>query len=266
MSWFDRLPKLELHLHLEGALPHEALWELVQKYGGDPQVPDLAALERRFRYRDFAHFIETWTWKNGFIREYEDFSFLAEAVARDLSRQNIRYVEAFYSPSDFTRYGLGTQRITDAIRSGLERVPEARISLVADLVRDHGPERAASTLNELIEVRDLGVIGIGIGGNEAAFPRNPSARCTTLRGRRAFARVHTRERPQVRRAFGARSGTCAQIGSGTGREPRRTSGSSTTWLSPGSRWRCVRYRTCERESWAPWRSTRCDATSSGVCS
>ena len=67
MSWSERVPKVELHLHLEGAIPHDALWELVQKYGGDPSVPHLEALERRFEYRDFAHFIETWIWKNGFL-------------------------------------------------------------------------------------------------------------------------------------------------------------------------------------------------------
>jgi adenosine deaminase len=96
MSWFERVPKVELHLHLEGAIPHDALWELVQKYGGDPSVPDLGALERRFEYRDFPHFIETWSWKNGFLREYQDFTLIAEAVARDLAGQNIRYVEAFF--------------------------------------------------------------------------------------------------------------------------------------------------------------------------
>jgi adenosine deaminase len=96
MNWFERVPKVELHLHLEGAIPHDALWELVQKYGGDPSVPNLKALERRFEYRDFPHFIETWVWKNGFLREYEDFTLIAEAVARDLAGQNIRYAEAFF--------------------------------------------------------------------------------------------------------------------------------------------------------------------------
>ena len=112
-SWFERVPKVELHLHLEGAIPHDALWQLVQKYGGDPSVPDLEALERRFEYQDFSHFIETWIWKNRFLREYEDFTLIAEAVARDLAGQNIRYVEAFFSPSDFFHHGLETQKITD---------------------------------------------------------------------------------------------------------------------------------------------------------
>ena len=52
LSWFERIPKVELHLHLEGAIPHKALWEVMQKYGGDPSVPDLDALGRRFEYRD----------------------------------------------------------------------------------------------------------------------------------------------------------------------------------------------------------------------
>ncbi|MBN1188965.1 MAG: hypothetical protein JXA46_04370 [Dehalococcoidales bacterium] len=99
-SWFERVPKVELHLHLEGAIPHDALWELIQKYGGDPAVPDRRALADRFQYRDFPHFIETWVWKNRFIREYEDFTLIAGAVARDLADQNIRYAEVFYTPPD----------------------------------------------------------------------------------------------------------------------------------------------------------------------
>jgi adenosine deaminase len=174
-DWFDRVPKVELHVHLEGAIPLDALWTLVQKYGGDPAVPDPAALERRFVFRDFPHFIDTWVWKNAFLREYEDFTFIAEAVAHDLARQNIRYVEAFFSPLDFARHGLHTQELAAAIRRGLSQAPEIEVALVADMVRDFGPERAVNTLADVNEVRDLGVIGIGIGGSEQDFPPEPFA-------------------------------------------------------------------------------------------
>jgi adenosine deaminase len=169
-DWFERVPKVEIHLHLEGSIPHEALWALIQKYGGDRTVPDFEALVSRFRYTDFVHFLQIWEWKNRFLREYEDFTFAAEAVARDLAHQNIRYAEVFFSPPDFARHGLSTQRLTEAIRAGLARVPQVQVALVADLVRDFGPDKAAITLSEVREVRREGVIGIGIGGSEQSYP------------------------------------------------------------------------------------------------
>jgi adenosine deaminase len=169
-SWFERIPKVELHLHLEGAVPHPALWELMQKYGGDPSVPTSDALAAKFTYRSFSEFIDTWVWKNTFLREYEDFEFVAQAVANNLSSQNIRYVEAFYSPGDYTSAGLEPQRITEAIRTGLSRCKGIKIALVADLIRDHGPDRGAEILAAVNEVRDEGIIGVGIGGSEDAFP------------------------------------------------------------------------------------------------
>jgi len=173
MSWFDSLPKVELHVHLEGAVPLAALWELIQKYGGDPSVPDIDALKRRFEYRDFSHFIQMWSWKNQFLREYEDFALIAELTARDMAAQNIRYAEMFFSPSLFVRHGLEVQRLAEAVRTGLGRATGITVALVADLVRDYGPKAEARTLAQLHEVKDQGVIGIGIGGSEAAFPPEP---------------------------------------------------------------------------------------------
>jgi adenosine deaminase len=169
-SWFERIPKVELHLHLEGAIPHAALWELMQKYGGDPSVPTLEALPTKFTYGSFSEFIDTWVWKNTFLRRYEDFEFIAEAIASDLAGQNIRYVEAFYSPGDYLSRGLDAQLLTQALRAGLDRCKDVKVALVADLIRDHGPERGAKMLRAVNEVRDLGVIGVGIGGSESEFP------------------------------------------------------------------------------------------------
>ncbi|MFH0778118.1 MAG: adenosine deaminase [Candidatus Eisenbacteria bacterium] len=173
LDWLERIPKVELHLHLEGAIPHPALWELIRKYGGDPSVPTPEALEGKFAYRDFPHFIETWVWKNNFLREYDDFTLIAESVARDLGRQNVIYAEVFFSPGDFARHGLKTQRITEAIRKGLSRVSEVEVALVPDLIRDFGPEKAVRTLAEVNEVKELGVVGVGIGGSEQEFPPEP---------------------------------------------------------------------------------------------
>jgi adenosine deaminase len=173
MTWYSKLPKVELHVHLEGAIPHGALFDLIQKYGGDPSLPDVTALARRFEYKSFAQFIEAWSWKNQFLREYEDFSHIAELTAGDMANQNIRYAEMFFSPSLFVRHGLEVQELTHAVRIGLSRVPEIEISLIADLVRDHGPESEMTTLKKLNEVKSDGIIGIGLGGSEHEFPPEP---------------------------------------------------------------------------------------------
>ncbi len=173
MAWYDELPKIELHVHLEGAIPHAALFELIRKYGGDPAIPDVATLAKRFEYRDFPQFIEAWTWKNQFLRHYEDFTYIAELAARDLAAQNIRYAELFFSPSLFVKRGLEVQELARAISKGLSRVPEIEIALIADLVRDYGPESELLTLRALNEVRECGVIGIGLGGSEHEYPPEP---------------------------------------------------------------------------------------------
>ena len=173
---YRQVPKVELHLHLEGAIPQEALWQLLGRYGGRAEVADRAALAARFRYRDFAEFLAAWVWKNGFLRHYDDFALVAEAVAADLAAQRVRYAEVFFSPTDFARHGLAPQELAMAIRRGLRAVPGIQVALVADLVRDGGPRRAARTLAAVAEVAaDAGIVGVGIGGSEHRFPPEPFA-------------------------------------------------------------------------------------------
>ncbi len=171
MRDWTTMPKAELHFHLEGAIPVPTLWELIQHHGGDSVVSSEAELIEWFTYSDFAHFMEIWTWMNGFLRDYDDFTFAAEAVARHLAAQNIVYVEAFFSPSDFRHHDLDPRRIALAIRTGLDRVDGVEVPLIVDLVRDRGPEGTARTFASIKDVADeAGIIGIGIGGFEAAHP------------------------------------------------------------------------------------------------
>lgn len=194
-SWFARIPKVELHLHLEGAIPLPALWQLVRKHGRADEVGSLEALRQRFAYRDFAHFIDTWIWKNQFLRGYDDFTTIAEAVARALCAQRVLHAEVFFSPPDFP--SLDPARLAEAIRAGLSRVPEVSVLLIADLVRDSGPARAARTLDALDGTRALGVVGVGLGGSEHRYPAAP------------FAAVYERARAQDLH-------TCAHAGEADG--------------------------------------------------
>lgn len=173
MNWYKEIPKIELHIHLEGAIPHQTMWQLIQKYGGDKTTKTYNQLLKKFEYRNFSQFIEVWSWKNQFLREYEDFTLIARSVADDLANQNIKYAEMFYSPSLFKKNKLQTQYITESISKGFNKIKDLKIRLIADLVRDYGPDNENITLEEVNEVKELGVIGIGIGGSEHQFPPEP---------------------------------------------------------------------------------------------
>jgi adenosine deaminase len=172
------IPKVELHLHLEGAIPEETLFNLIQRQGREPSIKNLDDLRRKLTYTDFAHFIEVWTWKNTFIKEEKDFEEIAYRVLDDLSKQNVKYVEAFYSPGDYWRQGLSVPGITECLIKGKERAYRdfgIQSELIIDLIRDHGPKRSMQYLEEVTAFLGKGLIGIGLGGSEESFPADPYA-------------------------------------------------------------------------------------------
>jgi adenosine deaminase len=173
-QFIKNLPKVELHIHLEGAIPINALWKLVVKYGENKNISGLKDLHDKFQYKNFPHFIETWIWKNQFLREYEDFTFIAKEVAGDLKDQNIKYAEMFYTPTDHFNKNIELQKLTEAIRAGFNYYSnDIEIFLIADLCRDADPENGMHVVNQLSELKDSGVIGIGLGGSEHIYPPEP---------------------------------------------------------------------------------------------
>lgn len=167
---FTAFPKVELHVHVEGAIPLAVLWERIVRHGGDQEVRDLAALRDRFHFRDFHHFIATWVWKNRFLRDEADFIAIGAAFAQRCVDEHIIYCEAHLSPIDATAHGLDILTVIQAVRAGLHQVPQAQVALIIDVVRDYGAERAQQTLDALEGTRDYGVVGIGLGGNEREHP------------------------------------------------------------------------------------------------
>jgi adenosine deaminase len=170
------LPKTELHLHLEGAIPADVLLELIRKYDGASEAPDMARLAERLTYRDFPHFLDTWRWMCRFVRENEDFTQIAYGVARELVARNVRYAELHFSPPDFLCHGLSVSGIAKAVRAGLDAAGEPEVGLIIDLCRQYGPEQGRRWLSEVVEVADeAGIVGIGLGGPEHLAPAEPYA-------------------------------------------------------------------------------------------
>ncbi len=167
------MPKIELHIHLEGAFTFDFLFNLIEKYGGDRSLESPEDLKNKFVFKDFEHFLDLWFWKNQFFREAEDFEECAYTMLENLSNQNVIYCEVFYSPWDFTSNGLSVEEITEATLSGIKRAENdfpIRCNLIADIVRDYDHTKAVNRVNQLVPYRDKGVIGIGLGGSEQKYP------------------------------------------------------------------------------------------------
>ncbi|MGD0782163.1 MAG: adenosine deaminase family protein, partial [Candidatus Aminicenantales bacterium] len=204
-DFLERMPKVELHVHLEGAVPRPALDELARKYGRPPfsslldgDLPHMkAARECRPSFTDF---VDVWLKIGGLLREYEDYAFIARAVSAEFKRRNILYAEVLFSPARDSTGHLQPERITEAVAAGFaegpatalvsdfktrasaaERDPRkiaggsTSVRLVADLVRDNGPREAGRTLDALLAMNHRAIAGIGIGGSEAPFPPGPFA-------------------------------------------------------------------------------------------
>ncbi len=185
-EWIKRLPKVEIHCHLEGAFPIAVLWELVQKYGTDEKFSSLNQLKQKFIYQNFDDFITLWLWKNSFLRSYEDFTLIASEVAKDLKKQNVHYAEIFFSPSSWIRRGFSPGRLLEAIRSGFNQTPELKVNFVADLIRNFEPEHELMVFEQLKELRNDGLIGIGLGGAESLYPARLFSRVFDLASQHGF--------------------------------------------------------------------------------
>jgi len=173
-SFYKNMPKVELHLHIEGAIPIPALWELVKKYDRKKSVRTINDLKKRFVYKDFSHFIDTWIWKNTFIREYEDLCFLASEVVKDLINQNYKYVEFFFTPLDHVKRGMRPQRMIESLYNSVRRYfNKIDINFIFDISRDYGPKNGMKVLRQMKEVRDFNLVGLGMGGTEHLYPPEP---------------------------------------------------------------------------------------------
>lgn len=166
--FYERLPKAELHVHLEGAISAEDLLSLIQKYADTPLTLD--DVQNKLQFKCFPSFLSAWSWKNQFLRTYADFQFIAKRFAERQKAQNIVYTEVFYSPGDFAKQGLSVGGITEAIYKGIRQVSGTTVKLICDLVRDNGAEGTERILRAVNEVRECDVIGVGIGGSEHLYP------------------------------------------------------------------------------------------------
>jgi adenosine deaminase len=187
MSLAERIPKLHLHCHLEGTLRPETFVELASEHGvplryrpdgGQGEAHASGRSERvdasdPYRFGGFEDFLLTFAAANRAMQRPGDYARLAREFVEDALAQNVVYGELFVSPSVWTFFNrnLDVRECMGAIWSELRAAaPRAHFALIVDLTRNFGTERAMQTARLAASLTDCGVIGVGLGGDEARFP------------------------------------------------------------------------------------------------
>jgi adenosine deaminase len=162
------LPKVELHLHHEGAAPPAFIRGLAQEKGVD--LSGIFREDGSYAYRDFWHFLTVYEAATSVLQTPEDYARLTRAVLEESAAQGVVYSETFLSP-DFCGGGD-----VDAWRDYLHAIRETAEAAERDLgitlrgivtcIRHFGPERARPIARCAAETAGDWLVGFGMAGDE----------------------------------------------------------------------------------------------------
>lgn len=193
MEFIRKMPKAELHVHLEGAMQPDVVLALAEKHDMWDALPGktLADLKDWFVFSDFEKFIEVYVAISDLLRDADDFALLSYACGADMARQGIVYREITFTPYTHTHYlekDLTIEMMLDGLRRGAAKARDefgVVIRWIFDIPRNIGylmgsmdvydPKPSLMTLDYAVKGMKDGVVALGLGGNEATSMPAPFA-------------------------------------------------------------------------------------------
>jgi adenosine deaminase/aminodeoxyfutalosine deaminase len=186
-SFLRKLPKAELHLHLEGTVDPATLAELSRRH-----PTPLAVLNNRYTdvsqsgrvftedearalydYKDFVGFLMAFKAVTERLRDAEDYELVTYRMCEKLAREGCVYAEVYVSVGVVFWRGKEFDALFEGMERGRDRGERdfgVKVRWIFDAVRHFGPEEGWRVLRKAIELRERIVLGIGIGGDEARGP------------------------------------------------------------------------------------------------
>jgi adenosine deaminase len=194
---YDRLPKVEIHCHLEGTIAPQTVAELASKNGRELPVPHIEDL---YKYDSLDGFLKIFWFVQELLSEPEDWGRAAYESIVHAAPHGLRYSETFFTPTRHLAAGQDLAGIIDGISRGFEAAEDetgVRAQTICDMDRAYGASAGLELVKRLVEVRRAGraerVIGVGLDSTElgvelrdyaAAFElaRSAGLRCTAHAG------------------------------------------------------------------------------------
>lgn len=169
-----RIPKAELHLHLEGSLSPASLWQLAQQQGWPHGLTSFDECRKLYEFNDFGGFIRAIKTASLLLQSPADYAAAVTALVVDLQGQGVVYAEVFLSVGILLWRGVAIEPYWEAIESArlaAESTAGVRIRWLFDGVRQFGVDPMEQVVDWALKLQSSGsVVGIGIGGDEKAGP------------------------------------------------------------------------------------------------
>jgi aminodeoxyfutalosine deaminase len=177
-DFVDALPKVELHVHLEGSMQPGTVLALARRHRVEDVPTTEEALAAWYAFRDFDHFLRVYRTAVQVLREEDDFALLAREAALSLAAQNVRYAEIYFTPFIHTRRGIPVEEVFAGINRGRAEAHAATgveirwiIDIPGGLPGVDIQEVADLTVEYAVTHGGESVMGLGVGGAEVGVPR-----------------------------------------------------------------------------------------------
>jgi aminodeoxyfutalosine deaminase len=170
-AFIREMPKVELHVHLEGSMRPETLLQLAKRHRVSLPADTVEGLREWFRFRDFEHFVEIYLTCSRSLRDPEDFQLVAREFLAQQAAQNIRYSEVHFTVATHIRNGANGNEVATALNETLQEEEKrlgVRARWIPDIVRDVPWKWADKTLEWALDGRRYGVVALGLSGFEAS--------------------------------------------------------------------------------------------------
>src|SRR5271155_5707891 len=171
VEWLRGLPKVELHLHLEGTILPETLLELSRRHDAEPLTAEAA--KTLYRYDNFLGFLDSFKAVTSRLKGPDDYELITYNMIRELAAQGIVHAEVYISFGIIYYWKqVEVEPYVEAIERGRvrgERDFGTSVYWLIDAVRHFGADEAAKVFRKAAELRAIypSIVGIGIGGDEA---------------------------------------------------------------------------------------------------
>ena len=171
-AFIARLPKAELHLHIEGSLEPELMFELAQRNQVAIPFASVEEVRAAYAFSNLQDFLDIYYQGMGVLHTEQDFHDLTAAYLARAHADHVRHVEIFFDPQGHTARGIAFETVVAGITRALDDA-QARYGMTSKLIlcflRHLSEAEAEKTLGEALPFLDR-IDGVGLDSSEVGHP------------------------------------------------------------------------------------------------